>query len=158
MIHTPNFCRVNQISRRTNKTTTNPDSESDYFSKKIQIRAIVLLTLECAYKEHSFRGEGGANPCRRLWYYQSKLTMTTDVKQCWYWTRVNVFCVLPELYISSTSLCLPRGHIVNLESFTKKENLFDFYSIMIAYFSPKPRVRSQFKLSVELEAWSLCHL
>ena len=118
MIHTPNFCRVNQISSGTNKTTVKPNSPSDYFSSE------KLKGYSLAYSVYSsivlvtkfFLGAYNINQTtnkscfkKGLFSYQSKLTMTTDVKQCWYWTWVNVFSVLPELYISSTSLWLHEG-------------------------------------------------
>ena len=156
MIHTPNFCRVNQISRRTNKTTVKPDSPSDYFSSE------KLKGYSLAYSVYSsivlvtkfFLGAYNINQTtnkscfkKGLFSYQSKLTMTTDVKQCWYWTWVNVFSVLPELYISSTSLWLQRGHIkiLNLHKLNKKFVSSLLIGTYLLVFLQKS----------ELEAWSL---
>ena len=153
MIHTPNFCRVNQISRRTNKTTVKPDSPSDYFSSEkwkgyglaYSVCSSFVLVTKFFWGAYNINQTTNKLNCLRkgLFSYQSKLTMTTDVKQCWYWTWVNVFSVLPELYISSTRLWLHEGSHKKSRIFTNEtKNLFQVYCLAYIFFTP-PKIRAR---------------
>ena len=137
MIHTPNFCRVNQISSGTNKTTVKPNSPSDYFSSEklkgyslaYSVYPSIVLVTKFFWGAYNINQTTNKSCFKKgLFSYQSKLTMTTDVKQCWYWTWVNVFSVLPELYISSTSLWLHEGSHKKSWIFTNEtKSLFQVY-------------------------------